>query len=120
MSKLLKSLGQIAFEAYADATGWQPLEGEPLNGWSGLSEPVRAGWEASALAVSGLAVQAEQVGTLYLLPGCDFLLGRQLYAHLTKLIRMPTCQSFTIQSDGPERPVLVTTTCPVRVPGGAK
>ena len=107
MTAPVKSLGQIAYEAYADAVAWR-CGADALNGWGTLSDTVRAGWEASAISVSALSVQAEQVGTLFKRPHAGYMNGRQLFHHLVKLVDLPACGKFVIEADGPHAPVKVT------------
>jgi hypothetical protein len=53
-----KSLGEIAYNAYATDTGWKSLvSGAQLPVWQLLSEAIREAWEAAAHAV------LEQVAT---------------------------------------------------------
>ena len=107
MTAPVKSLGQIAYEAYADAVAWR-CGADALNGWGTLSDTVRAGWEASAISVSALSIQAEQVGTLFKRPQAECMSGRQLWDHLTKLIHLPACGKLVVEADGPEKPVKIT------------
>lgn len=46
-----KSLGQIAFEAYADSKGGVTWDGKPIPPWEETGKDVQAAWEAAALAV---------------------------------------------------------------------
>ena len=52
----MKSIGQVAYEAYCAHTGWRSLvSGAELPQWSALTDPIRLAWEAAAAAV--VAVQ---------------------------------------------------------------
>jgi len=47
------TLGQIAYEAYANHTGWQAHDGQPILSWAELGETrpdIQAAWEAAAKA----------------------------------------------------------------------
>mgnify|MGYP000113615389 CR=1 FL=1 len=63
----MKSLGQIAFEAYAEAKGGTTYDGKSIPGWDAVSEEVRQAWEVAALAVvaipasSGLRLTEREV-----------------------------------------------------------
>lgn len=47
-----KTLGQVAYEAYAQSANWKSLiHGDPLPQWQELAPPVRNGWDAAAIAV---------------------------------------------------------------------
>lgn len=49
----MKSLGQTAYEAYCEKTGWKSLvSGADLPQWDALTDGIREAWEASAGAVS--------------------------------------------------------------------
>jgi len=63
----IRSGGRIAFEAYVVAVDGRNVYGEDIPGWEGLSESVRAGWDASAKAVltagGGAARETSPEGT---------------------------------------------------------
>lgn len=47
-----ETLGKIAYEAYADATGWRSLvTNASLPDWSFLPGPIQAAWIGAATAV---------------------------------------------------------------------
>lgn len=46
----MKSLGQVAFEAYNSAKGGVTYDGKPIPPWSEVGEAVQAAWEAAAVA----------------------------------------------------------------------
>lgn len=46
------SYGQIAYEAYADETGWRNYQGNMMPEWKDLPPKIRAAWEAAAHAVT--------------------------------------------------------------------
>ena len=46
-----KTLGEIAFNAYNQIRGGVTHDGKPTPPWSDLGKPIRAAWEAAALAV---------------------------------------------------------------------
>jgi hypothetical protein len=59
------TLGQTAYEAYAESTGWETFDGRPMLSWSELGETnsdIQAAWEAAAQA----AAQAEMKAQGYL------------------------------------------------------
>lgn len=46
------TLGQQAYTAYAEHTDWRSLAtGDLLPAWPDLAPPIRAAWQAAALAV---------------------------------------------------------------------
>lgn len=45
----MKETGQIAYEAFGDATGWTDA-GRPMPRWDQLPERARNGWRAAAHA----------------------------------------------------------------------
>ncbi len=48
-----EKLGQIAYQAYCDATGDVSLvSGAPLPAWDALAEKIRAAWICAAIAVA--------------------------------------------------------------------
>lgn len=48
----MKSLGQVAYEAYCQKTGWKSLAtGADLPKWDKLKLDIQEAWEASAVAV---------------------------------------------------------------------
>lgn len=48
----MKSLGQIAFEAYGAAVGGKTYDGKPIPQWSEVKPTIQQGWEAAADAAS--------------------------------------------------------------------
>jgi len=44
----MKTLGQMAFEAYCEAKRGVTYDNKPIPEWTALSDDVRAGWEAAA------------------------------------------------------------------------
>jgi len=48
---MIKSPGQVAFEAYNESKGGLTWDGKPIPPWNEVGDPVRDGWEASANAV---------------------------------------------------------------------
>jgi hypothetical protein len=53
MSDLKKLLAQIAYEAYAEQTGWKNYQGNPMPAWDALPEAIRDAWDAGARAIVG-------------------------------------------------------------------
>ena len=49
--KKMKSLGQLAWEAYAKSVGGLTFDGKPLPTWLELGDRQRLGWEAAAEAI---------------------------------------------------------------------
>lgn len=48
-----KTLGQVAYEAYCEHTGWKSIRsGEELLQWADQSDAIKEAWEVSADAVS--------------------------------------------------------------------
>jgi hypothetical protein len=47
----VRTLGQIALEAYAEARRGVTFDGRPIPVWAGIGDDVRNAWEAAALAV---------------------------------------------------------------------
>ena len=46
------TLGEIAYQAYADSLGWEAAyTGQALQQWTDLKPQVREAWEAAAAAV---------------------------------------------------------------------
>jgi hypothetical protein len=46
-----KPLGQIAYEAYCESTGWKSaITGAPLPQWDGQNETIKKAWEAAGVA----------------------------------------------------------------------
>lgn len=45
-----RSAGRKAFEAYAAHVGGKTHDGKPIPGWENLTDAVREGWDAAALA----------------------------------------------------------------------
>lgn len=59
----MKSLGQIAFEAYVAAVGGKTYDDKPIPQWSEVKPTVQQGWEAAAEAASAQpTVVQEPVG----------------------------------------------------------
>lgn len=49
----MKTLGQIAYESYANYSGWRSLvTGEPLPNWDRLRPSVQGAWQAAARGVA--------------------------------------------------------------------
>lgn len=48
----MKSLGQIAFEAYGAAVGGKTYDDKPIPQWSEVKPTVQQGWEAAAEAAT--------------------------------------------------------------------
>jgi len=47
-----KAIGQIAYEAYCEFTGWKSLvSGQPLPQWDKLKPEIQAAWRCAANAV---------------------------------------------------------------------
>lgn len=52
-NEFLTMLGQVAYEAYCESTGWKSaVSGAPLPGWDTQTEEIKQAWKAAALAVS--------------------------------------------------------------------
>lgn len=49
---MMKTLGQVAFEAYREKVGGQTYDGKPIPLWGELSERIRQAWEVAAGAVA--------------------------------------------------------------------
>lgn len=47
----MKSLGQIAYEAYADHCNWKSIKGDSLPDWSNQLPEIMQHWEIAAIAV---------------------------------------------------------------------
>lgn len=47
----MKTIGQIAYEAYCEAVGWQSFKADPLPQWPEVKERIKEAWEAAAEAV---------------------------------------------------------------------
>ncbi len=45
------AMGKIAFDAYTASVGGVTHDGKPIPGWLDLTDEVRAGWSAAAIAV---------------------------------------------------------------------
>lgn len=59
MSEEIKTIGQIAYEAYAAHSGGCSLiSGEPLPSWDEQREDIRDAWQAAALAVQAAPAAA--------------------------------------------------------------
>jgi hypothetical protein len=54
MGRGLVTHGQVAYAAYAQATGGLNFMGHPMPEWPDLPPGIRAAWEAAAAAVCGL------------------------------------------------------------------
>lgn len=54
----MKTIGQIAFEAYNEAKGGVTYDGKPIPPWTDVGDAVRTAWECAAGAAAG-TVQAE-------------------------------------------------------------
>lgn len=50
-----KSLGQVAYEAYGESTGWKTYNGNEMPRWEALGEPIQQAWEAAAEAARSTA-----------------------------------------------------------------
>lgn len=49
----MKTLGQVAYEAYAESTGWKSaISGAPLPTWDAQADVIKTAWEAAANAVA--------------------------------------------------------------------
>lgn len=48
-----KTLGQVAYEAYAAKADWKAYDGTKLQEWAELGTPRHESWEAAADAVVG-------------------------------------------------------------------
>jgi hypothetical protein len=54
----MRTLGQVAYEAYCDAVGWRSIRGDQLPSWDNMPwQKIKAAWEAAGLAA---AVPAER------------------------------------------------------------
>ena len=51
IARMIKSLGQVAFEAYKVRKGGVAFDGTPIPDWDQVSDEVKASWEAAAQAV---------------------------------------------------------------------
>ena len=47
----MKTLAQIAYEAYGDTVGWVNYQGLPMPKWNDLPEIIKDAWLAAAKAV---------------------------------------------------------------------
>jgi hypothetical protein len=45
------SLGQVGYEAYADAQQWKNYQGLPIPAWEQVRSDIKAAWEVGAEAV---------------------------------------------------------------------
>lgn len=52
----MKTLGQIAFEAYGDNRGWKDYRGQPMPQWNKIREEIRYAWEVAAEEVAAEAI----------------------------------------------------------------
>lgn len=59
----MKTLGQIAFEAYKEHRQGIAYDGTPLPLWEEINAGVRSGWEAAAAAVAKQASDPRQAHT---------------------------------------------------------
>jgi hypothetical protein len=51
----VKTMGQVAYEAYCTHTGWKSLAtGSPLPPWEHVKPEMHEAWEAAALAATGM------------------------------------------------------------------
>lgn len=46
----MKSLGQVAYEAYAERANWKTFKGEVMFDWTDLPDNIKLHWEAAASA----------------------------------------------------------------------
>jgi hypothetical protein len=46
------SLGEVAYQAYGDARGWQTFSGDHMPSWTEQSPGLRAAWDSAAQAVA--------------------------------------------------------------------
>lgn len=46
----MKTLAQIAYEAYGDTVGWVNYQGSPMPKWDDLTEIIKDAWQAAAHA----------------------------------------------------------------------
>lgn len=52
------TLGQVAYGAYGDSTGWLNYQGAPMLAWAEMPERIREAWEAAASAVAARGAHA--------------------------------------------------------------
>lgn len=50
-TRSLRSLGQVAYEAYCEHQGWRSIRNEVLPAWANQDPELRAAWEHAAAAV---------------------------------------------------------------------
>ncbi len=63
MDENWKSLGQLAYEAYAESTGGvSAVTGEKLPGWADQRQAIRDAWNTSAEAVKARLVEDQTRG----------------------------------------------------------
>lgn len=55
-SGAIRTLGQVAYEAYGDERGWTTVPGGPMPAWPDQDEAIQRAWQAAAEAVKA-AVQ---------------------------------------------------------------
>jgi len=72
-TRALRSLGQVAYEAYGDHQGWRSVHNEGLPAWPNQTPEQRSAWESAAHAVR-TALQARE---------------SRFQAHLASLRRRP-------------------------------
>lgn len=59
---MIKSLGQIAFEAYKDWVSGQTYDNKPIPAWDSLTPRIRDAWEAGAAAAKASNAPSVQHG----------------------------------------------------------
>ncbi len=53
----MKTLGQIAYEAYCNHTGWKSLvSGAPLPVWKDLDKTIKIAWEVAGKAANEVQI----------------------------------------------------------------
>jgi len=56
-AKRMKTLGQIAYEAYCNHTGWKSLvSGAPLPVWKDLDKTIKIAWEVAGKAANEVQI----------------------------------------------------------------
>lgn len=50
----MRSCGQVAYEAYAEARGWKAHDDLPLPAWDDVKAEIQDAWEVAAAAVADL------------------------------------------------------------------
>ena len=98
MPQDLKSLGRVAYEAWADAMKWNAL-----NVWESLGSACQEAWEVAAVSVLAANPTDEQAdkATLFRRPAARFLTGQALFQILSRYVSLPACQSLTIEASCP-------------------